>query len=96
MTMSLTEAAKIDIIDSYNIYYEETEMKQNVGGIDRLIRGVVGVAGIAVYFMGMLEGTMAMAALIIGAVLLGTVILGWCPPYAMLGISTRSAEADAE
>lgn len=58
-------------------------MKSNVGGIDRILRIVVGLALIAlaatntVGWWGWL-----------GIVPLATGALGWCPPYAMFGFST--------
>jgi len=68
-------------------------MKKNVGSIDRILRGVIGVALIAVYFLGFATGTMAIVALVIGVVMLGTAVLGWCPPYALLGINTCPMKA---
>jgi len=57
-------------------------MKQNVGGFDRIARIVVGIVAIAVgvYFQSWWGA--------IGGVLLVTALVGWCPPYALLGIST--------
>jgi hypothetical protein len=63
-------------------------MKKNVGTIDAVIRAIAGIAAIAAYAMGMLDGTMGIVALVVGVVLLGTAIMGWCPPYAIFGIST--------
>lgn len=60
-------------------------MKKNVGTIDRSIRAIAGVAAIAagVYFQSWWGA--------IGVVLLGTALIGWCPPYSLLGISTCKA-----
>jgi len=63
-------------------------MKKNVGSIDRAIRTIAGIAAIAAYAMGMLTGTVGIVALVVGVVLLGTAAMGWCPPYAIFGIST--------
>ena len=63
-------------------------MKKNVGSIDRAIRTIAGIAAIAAYAMGMLTGTVGIVALVAGVVLLGTAAMGWCPPYAIFGIST--------
>jgi hypothetical protein len=65
-------------------------MKQNVGTIDRVIRGIAGIALIAVYAMEMVAGTQGIVVLVIGIALIGTVLTGWCPPYILMGINTRS------
>jgi len=58
-------------------------MTRNVGSIDRAVRIVVGLGLISLVFWG--PQTMWGW---IGLVPLGTALLGWCPPYAMLGINT--------
>ena len=57
-------------------------MKTNVGGIDRIVRGVAGIALIA----WALSGGPAWAW--IGVVPLATAVISWCPLYAPFGIST--------
>ena len=58
-------------------------MKQNVGSIDRAIRAIIGLGLISMVFIG------PQAAWgWVGIVPLATAIMGWCPPYALLGIST--------
>lgn len=57
-------------------------MTKNVGGIDRIVRVVAG-AGILAW------GIMAQSWWgAIGAVLLFTAAVSWCPPYSLLGINT--------
>lgn len=63
-------------------------MKQNVGTIERAIRAIVGIVAIALFALGMVEGTLGIVAVVIGVVMLGTAAIGWCPPYAIFGIST--------
>jgi len=60
-------------------------MQKNVGGTDKAVRIVAGVGIIAagVYFQ---SGWGA-----IGVVPLLTAAMGWCPPYALLGIDTCKA-----
>ena len=60
-------------------------MTKNVGGIDKIIRIVLGLALIAATLMGALPvwGW-------IGIVPLATGLMGWCPPYALLGFNTCS------
>ncbi|MEN9373549.1 MAG: hypothetical protein RIR79_1101 [Pseudomonadota bacterium] len=60
-------------------------MKPNVGGIDRIVRIVLGLVLIALAATGMV-GWWGW----LGAIPLATGALGWCPPYAMFGFSTCS------
>ena len=67
-------------------------MKANVGKIDRGIRILVGIALIALWPLGLLQGTPAIIALVVGVVMLSTALLRWCPPYALLGINTGARD----
>ena len=63
-------------------------MSKNVGGIDRILRIVIGAALILGYF---LNGDGAYSWLyLLGIIPLATGLIGWCPPYAMLGFNTCS------
>jgi hypothetical protein len=64
----------------------EAAMTCNVGGIDRIVRAVVGLALISLVFVGPQT-----AWGWIGLVPLATALVGWCPPYALLGINTCRA-----
>ncbi|MBI4986288.1 MAG: DUF2892 domain-containing protein [Rhodocyclales bacterium] len=57
-------------------------MKLNVGGIDRILRIVVGLALVAWAFMG------GPVWAWIGVVPLATGAIGFCPLYPLLGLST--------
>ena len=63
-------------------------MKPNMGTADRSIRAIVGIVLIALWPLGVLQGTPAIIALVVGVVLIVTAILRWCPPYDLLGINT--------
>ena len=67
-------------------------MKPNMGTLDRSIRAVVGVVLIALWPLGMLQGTSAVISLVVGVVLIATAILRWCPPYSLLGINTGARD----
>lgn len=58
-------------------------MTKNVGTIDRTLRIVIGLALIA----GAATSTIGVWGYL-GVVLLLTGLIGWCPPYAMLGFNT--------
>ena len=58
-------------------------MTKNVGGVDRILRIVVGLALIA----AAAAGTIGVWGYI-GLVPLATGLMGWCPPYGLIGFST--------
>jgi len=60
-------------------------MEKNVGGIDRVVRIVVGLALLSLVFL--LDGDSRWWGLI-GLVPLATGTLGWCPAYLPFGIKT--------
>jgi len=60
-------------------------MTKNVGGIDRILRIVVGAALI----VAAATGTVGLWGYI-GVLPLFTGLVGWCPPYALLGFNTCS------
>ena len=60
-------------------------MEQNVGGVDRVVRIVVGLGLLSLLFL--LEGNARWWGLI-GIGLLATGALGWCPAYLPFGIKT--------
>ena len=61
-------------------------MTKNVGGIDRILRGVAGVALLA---WGGITGNLLGA---IGLVLLLTAVFSFCPAYPLLGINSRKED----
>lgn len=63
-------------------------MKSNVGGIDRILRLVLGLALIALTLMGVI-GVWGW----IGLVPLGTALMGFCPLYTVLGFSSCPVKA---
>lgn len=62
-------------------------MTNNVGGIDKVLRIVVGAALIALTFVGPWTATLYPWGLI-GIVPLLTGLMGWCPAYSLFGIKT--------
>jgi hypothetical protein len=61
----------------------EAGMTQNVGSIDRTIRVIAGLALLSLIVIGPKTWWG-----LVGLVPLATAAMGWCPPYAMLGIRT--------
>ncbi len=58
-------------------------MKKNIGQTERIIRVIVGLAITSLAFWGP-KSPWAL----LGLIPVFTGLLGWCPPYAILGIST--------
>jgi len=58
-------------------------MKTNIGNIERVIRIVAGLAILSLAFIGPASpwGYLGIIPLLTG-------LIGWCPPYALFGIST--------
>ena len=65
-------------------------MKLNVGSIDRVLRIVAGVVILALFFV--LDGGARWLGLV-GLVPLATGVFGYCPAYALFGLSTCPAQA---
>lgn len=60
---------------------------QNEGKTDRMIRVVVGLILIGLFFAGTV-GAFGWVLLIVGIVLLVTGAMGTCPAYSLLGVNT--------
>ncbi|MCE9645165.1 MAG: DUF2892 domain-containing protein [Chloroflexi bacterium] len=63
-------------------------MKSNESTTDRIIRAVAGIALLFLGLGGVLGGTTAIVANILGVVLLLTSAAGFCPLYALFKFST--------
>ncbi len=61
----------------------------NEGTPDRIARVVVGLALLYLSLGGVVTGTGATLAMVIGVLALGTGLIGWCALYSVLGVSTR-------
>jgi hypothetical protein len=58
-------------------------MKKNIGGTERVIRVIAGIAIISLAFVGPKTPWAYL-----GIVPLATGLIGWCLPYRLLGFST--------
>ncbi|HEY0887108.1 MAG TPA: DUF2892 domain-containing protein [Ramlibacter sp.] len=65
-------------------------MKSNVGGIDRILRIALGLVLIGLAATGAV-GWWGW----LGVVPLATGLVGWCPPYAILGLNTCRTRRNA-
>lgn len=63
-------------------------MKRNMGVADRIVRVLVAIAIAALYVTHIITGTWAVVLMVVAGIFLLTSIAGFCPLYAVLGIST--------
>jgi hypothetical protein len=63
-------------------------MKTNVGTIDKVIRIAMAIVFAVLYFTGTVTGTLGIVLLVLGGVFLLTSLMGTCPIYSLVGIST--------
>ncbi|MCP5143628.1 MAG: DUF2892 domain-containing protein [Gammaproteobacteria bacterium] len=64
-------------------------MKQNMGGLDRMLRVIVALVIGGLYFGKVISGTLAIVLGVLAVVFLGTSAIGFCPLYPPLGINTK-------
>ncbi len=65
-------------------------MKKNMGNTDRIIRFIVAAIIAALYFTGILKGTLSIILLVLAGVFLLTSLISFCPLYAPFGMNTCS------
>jgi hypothetical protein len=63
-------------------------MKQNVGGVDKAIRAVVGLALISLVFIGPKTPWGW-----VGLIPLGTALINFCPLYPLIGFNSRKEKS---
>jgi hypothetical protein len=68
---------------------KESVMDKNIGNLDKALRVVAGVALLSLIFI--LEGDARWWGLI-GIAPILTVVLGWCPAYTLLDVSTSKTK----
>jgi hypothetical protein len=67
-------------------------MKKNVGTIDKVIRILIAVVVVVLYFTHVITGALALILLAVSAVLVATSLLSFCPIWLALGLSTKKNE----
>jgi len=63
-------------------------MKKNMGSADKLIRVLIAVAIAVLYYLGKIEGTLALVLLAFALIFLLTSLVSFCPLYTIFGINT--------
>jgi hypothetical protein len=65
-------------------------MPINVGGADRVVRIIMGLALLALAFFHVLTGTLMITAYVVGAIVLITGAVRFCPAWSIFGINTNA------
>lgn len=65
-------------------------MKKNVGKTDMIVRLIIAVVILGLYFGGAVSGTLGIVLLVIAAIAILTGLVNICPLYYILGITTRA------
>lgn len=60
-----------------------------MGTVDKVIRIVVAVIILVLYFTHVITGTLAVVLLVLAGILVVTSLVGTCPLYLLFGLSTR-------
>jgi len=64
-------------------------MKKNMGKTDKTIRLLIAAVIVVLLFTKVLTGTLGIILLILAVVFVITSLIGFCPLYALFGISTN-------
>jgi len=63
-------------------------MKKNMGSPDRIIRTILAIVFVVLYFSGTVTGTWGIVLLVLAGVFILTSLVGTCPLYAIVGMNT--------
>lgn len=63
-------------------------MKKNLGSIDKIIRYLIALTAVILIYTESITGWQTYAALAVGAIMLVTALINFCPLYAIFGIKT--------
>jgi len=67
-------------------------MKKNMGITDKIIRSLIAIVMIILYFTNIITGLLGIVFIVISVVFLLTSLISFCPLYAILGISSKQKE----
>jgi hypothetical protein len=65
-------------------------MQTNTGNLDRILRIFAAFTLFALFYTDTVTGTLGLIGLALSVIFLGTAIMGNCPLYRLLGVSTCS------
>lgn len=63
-------------------------MKKNMGGLDRIVRFVVAAVIGILFYMNIIEGTLAYVLIALAGIFVVTSFISFCPLYTLVGLNT--------
>ena len=70
------------------IHLNERPMKKNMGSTDKILRSLAAIIALVLYLTGTISGTIGVILVVVAVIFVLTSLVGFCPLYAPLGIST--------
>ncbi|MCA0363927.1 MAG: DUF2892 domain-containing protein [Bacteroidetes bacterium] len=67
-------------------------MKANMGSLDRILRVVLAAVFAALYFTGVVEGTLGIVLIVAAVIFALTSLISFCPLYPIFGINTKGGK----
>jgi hypothetical protein len=64
-------------------------MKPNMGTADKVVRILLAIVIVSLYFTNIISGTLAIVLLVLAGIFILTSFISFCPLYLPFGISTR-------
>ena len=71
-------------------------MKRNMGVADRLVRTLLAIVAVVLLLTKAVHGYLTVILGILAIILLLTAVVGLCPVYILLGVSTRPGRPDSK
>jgi hypothetical protein len=72
----------------FKTYPNSESMNKNVGSTDKIIRLVIALVLVGLYYAGTITGTWGIVALVAAVILAVTSLVNFCPLYTILGINS--------
>ncbi|GMN06489.1 DUF2892 domain-containing protein [Croceitalea sp. MTPC5] len=69
-------------------------MKKNMGGTDRIVRFVIALIVLALYYFEVIGGTLAYVLLALSVIFVLTSFVSFCPLYSIFGLSTCKVKTE--
>lgn len=64
-------------------------MKKNLGSADRIIRLILALVIVALYYTGVISGLLGIILIVLAVIFFATSLVSICPIYMLLGLNTK-------